>query len=339
MKRSLLPTSVILCLVTLYAPSTAAKRIIFMPFPITSTAYIHVEIARAMLDRGHQVWLVVPDIVAQKKVLNIEGMTVIQYHTRYSVEDDIVSEFFLKSFLEYRSLPFADATERILATTHDTLSNKELFEELKAVQADLFVFDDQDCISKMFVVFPYRLGVPFVGTDFQLQPFSRRVPFSPATLPAFMTETSHHLTLKERVQNTLIHLLQLVYTPWQIPDAVARYAPEMPYISLDRLVARAELWLLQIDPIVQFPYPTVPNVKHIGCIPASPAKPLDSKFQSFMDKAKDGAVVVTFGSMVKNLPQNITDKLMTAFLKLRPLKVVVRIDVTSPDPEQILTSS
>ncbi|KAK7096115.1 hypothetical protein V1264_005451 [Littorina saxatilis] len=67
--------------------SSSASRVIFMPFPITSQAYIHVQMARAMMDRGHQVWLVVSDIVVDKNVLTYTtGISVIQFHTGYSIE-------------------------------------------------------------------------------------------------------------------------------------------------------------------------------------------------------------------------------------------------------------
>ncbi|KAK7096116.1 UDP-glucuronosyltransferase 2B33-like [Littorina saxatilis] len=320
--------------------SSSASRVIFMPFPITSQAYIHVQMARAMLDRGHQVWLVVPDIMVDKNVLNTTGISVIQFHTGYSIEDDIVDELFLKSYLAEESMPFSVLCERYHVIAHNILSNEKLFQQMKAVHADLFVFDDNGFIAKMFVVFPYRLEIPFACVDFSFEPFDRRTAFSPATVPAFRSELNQHMTLPERLKNTLLFLFQLMYRPpWHYEDVVARYAPEMPYVSLDRLVARAELWLVHLDPVVFYPYPTLPNVKYIGSMAAAPPDPLESRFQSFMDNAKDGAVVVTFGSMVKNMPQNITDKLISAFLKLRPLKVVFRFDVTSPDPEQIMTSS
>nr|KAG5686782.1 hypothetical protein BaRGS_010002 [Batillaria attramentaria]KAG5698221.1 hypothetical protein BaRGS_024028 [Batillaria attramentaria] len=114
----------------------------------------------------------------------------------------------------------------------------------------------------------------------------------------------------------------------------------MPYISLDTLIARAEIWLLQIDHILDYPNPTLPNVKLIGGIAASPAKPLPSRFQSFMDRAKDGVLIVSFGSLLEGMPDDFGERLfMAAFQQLKKIRVVIRSNLTSPDPDKILTSS
>ncbi|XP_070180666.1 UDP-glucuronosyltransferase 2B10-like, partial [Littorina saxatilis] len=324
---------------TFLAPSSSAKRVLLMPFPITSHASVQVDIGRSLVERGHEVWLVFPDSVTRKGVLNTTGMSVIEYHTAFNVEDDIILDLMLKPFLAKEAISMDTMVTRFWNLSHEILSNGSLFEQIGAVQADLFVFDDDMGVARMLPVFAYKLGVPFAGVDYNFKGFSRRVAFSPACVPAPMTAFGPRMTLSERVKNTLMWFLMLIYDPWEIPDVVSRYAPEMPPTSLDRLAARAEVWLIQSDPVLNFPYPTLPNVKFIGGLAASPPKPLDSRFKSFMDSAKDGVIVVSFGSMVASLPKNITDTLMAAFMEMSPVKVVFRTKVTSPDPTQILTSS
>nr|KAG5698223.1 hypothetical protein BaRGS_024030 [Batillaria attramentaria] len=75
------------------------------------------------------------------------------------------------------------------------------------------------------------------------------------------------MTFTERLKNTVFFLLYLIDRNFD-GDAVFRYAREMPYISLDTLVARAEVWLVQMDHILDYPIPTLPNVKLIGGMPA-----------------------------------------------------------------------
>nr|KAG5691452.1 hypothetical protein BaRGS_017295 [Batillaria attramentaria] len=142
------------------------------------------------------------------------------------------------------------------------------------------------------------------------------------------------------LRNTLSFLFTTTFgNPFCDNTAVARYAPEMPYVPLNMLNSRAEIWLLQSDHILDYPKPSLPNVKLIGGMAASPAKPLPPEFQSFMDGALDGVIVVSFGSMILGLPKEVgEDILMTAFLKIRTLKVVFRSNLTTPDPTKILTA-
>ncbi|XP_076445041.1 UDP-glucuronosyltransferase 2A2-like [Babylonia areolata] len=84
------------------------------------------------------------------------------------------------------------------------------------------------------------------------------------------------------------------------------------------------------------PRPTLPNVNLTGGTATGPAKPLPPEFQSFMDSAKEGVVIVSFGSYVLDLPQHISDKNLQVLLQL-PMKSVSRSNLTSSDPKKILT--
>ncbi|XP_076461779.1 2-hydroxyacylsphingosine 1-beta-galactosyltransferase-like [Babylonia areolata] len=332
---SLLTTMTTMMMTT--TTSSDAKRVLLMPFPTPSRTILHLEVARSLMSRGHDVTLVLCDWIVHKGVTNTTGMSVIDYHTTMNFEEAFVNDLLRQFFAgDVRGTPL----ERYHAFYDEILSNESLLQEMRPVGADLFVFDDDLAITKMFAVFAYRLGVPFACLDFSFQPFNRRIPFSPAAVPAYLSDFGDRMTLLERLQNTWTFLRDQAGTPLFLHDAVARYAPEKEYLPLDRLVAQAEVWLIESDPIMQFPYPTLPNVKHVGGIMASPpSQPLVPRFKSFMDGAGEaGVLVVSFGSMVLNLPSSVTDTLMTAFLRLSPMRVVFRANVTSPDPARILTS-
>ncbi|XP_025090023.1 UDP-glucuronosyltransferase 2B19-like [Pomacea canaliculata] len=109
----------------------------------------------------------------------------------------------------------------------------------------------------------------------------------------------------------------------------------MPYIPMTMLGAKAEVHLSVHDHFLDYPRPSLPNTKVIGGIAASPAKPLSADLQEFMDNAKDGVVIVSFGSLVLDLPEAAVSKLLSA-LESVPMKAVFRANRTSPDPGRIL---
>lgn len=145
------------------------------------------------------------------------------------------------------------------------------------------------------------------------------------------------MTFPQRLQTTLLYLTSFFADPCSYSDAVSRYAPEMPDIPVDMLVARAEIWLVETDHILDYPRPAVPNVKLIGGTAPEPPKPLPAEFQSFMDGAAEGVVVVSFGSYVLDLPREIIDKIFSALRKL-PFRAVFRSSLTSPEPGTVMTS-
>lgn len=330
----MLVSIVLLCL----CPLTSSKRVMFMPMPITSHNIVHVNLARAVAGLGHEVTLVLASYVVSKGGLNTEGMRVIEYPT-INFDDDVVYATLLEPQYAGREPDLNFLVERLVQMNSAILENETLYREMKTVEPDLVVIDDDASGARMFAVFAYRMRVPFAAVDYTFEPYARRVPFSPAVTPSYMHPFTHHMTFMERLENTVFFLVKLIYDPFCYDDAVARYAPEMPYVSLNTLLGRAEIWLVQSDHILDYPKPTLPNVRMIGSIASSPPKPLSPDLQSFMDKATDGVVVVSFGSLVHTFPRELgEDVLMQAFKSLTKLKVVFRSNLTSPDPERIVTS-
>jgi hypothetical protein len=71
-----------------------------------------------------------------------------------------------------------------------------------------------------------------------------RVSFSPATTPLFLSDFGAEMTFLERVQNTIGYVKWFIITPTGLlfdNDAVARFAPEKPYLPLYELEAKAEV--------------------------------------------------------------------------------------------------
>ncbi|PVD26865.1 hypothetical protein C0Q70_12013 [Pomacea canaliculata] len=146
------------------------------------------------------------------------------------------------------------------------------------------------------------------------------------------------MSFLQRVLTTVLHVFYSVVDGFSYKDAVSRYAPEMPFLTIDMLVARAEIWLVETDHILDYPRPSMPNVKLIGGTVTGPGKPLPPQFKSFMDDAKEGVVIVSFGSYVLSPPEPITQKIISVLQDL-PFKSVFRSNISSPNSKKILTSS
>jgi hypothetical protein len=89
------------------------------------------------------------------------------------------------------------------------------------------------------------------------------------------------------------------------------------------LIAHAEIWLVEMDHILDYPRPTLPNVKLIGGTATGPSKALTGKLRAFMDDAEHGVLLVSFGSYVLDVPLEISDKLWEVFDQL-PYKIIFR---------------
>lgn len=309
-------------------------RVLVLPLPFTSHIKYHSNVARTLVTLGHQVWMTMPDNVVAKGVLDTTNLTVVQYGMDFNIEDAVMALLRDKYFKD-ESDDFPQFFRVMKEYSHVMLTNESFFHVLRDLRPEFIVIDN--VVLKMLAVIPYRLGVPFAFLGSSYDAVGQRIPFAPAVTPVAIFPFTDHMAFWQRAQTMLLCLLSAVHDATVYSDAVATYAPEMPYLPLDMLVARAVLWLVELDHILDYPRPSLPNVKLIGGTATGPAKPLPPEFRSFMDGATQGVVVVSFGSYVLDLPKNISDKVMQVLLQL-PMKSVFRSKLASPDPEKILTS-
>ena len=146
----------------------------------------------------------------------------------------------------------------------------------------------------------------------------------PAVYPAaFVLPLSDKMSYIQRVYNSLIYM-KLFTFPDQVnpPDVVGMFAPEMPHLTNQQLQAKTELYLLETDELIDYHLATPPDMKLIGGIETRPAGPLPEDLKSLMDSATQGAVIVSFGTVVKQIPENVMNKLTTVFKQEQKLTFV-----------------
>ncbi|XP_076442614.1 UDP-glucuronosyltransferase 2B9-like [Babylonia areolata] len=311
------------------------RVVVTIPFPYTSHTKYHTNVARLLAKKGHVVWVAVPTYILEKRYLDTSGFNIIPYDTAPYLERD-TQNVLSRSYFEQNQIHFFEFL-KICGTIFDVLLKNESFiATIEQKYPDLIVIDNIPMFYAMSII-PYRLGVPFAFLGSVYYAPMLRVPFSPADVPISLFPYNNNMTFFQRLHNTLYYMLFAVYNPSFPVDAVAKYAPEMVYLPLNILANEAEVFLVELDHVLDYPRPTLPNVKLIGGTATGPAKALSPEFQSFMDSAKEGVVIVSFGSYVLGLPKHISDKILQVLLQL-PMKSVFRSNLTSPDPKKILTA-
>ncbi|XP_076442424.1 2-hydroxyacylsphingosine 1-beta-galactosyltransferase-like [Babylonia areolata] len=325
----------VLCLCSV-GREAESKRVLVIPMPFTSHTKYHTNVARALSALGHEVWVTMPDYLLAMKVLDTCNVTVVEYRTDGHLEDRFM-EGFRDNYFRGKSDDWLHFSDVMKAHTDSLLTNESFFREVKALLPEFVIIDNIPNLRVMSVI-PYRLGIPFAFLGTAYDPIAQRVPFSLADSPVQEFPFTDSMTFTQKLQNAAVHIVRAVYDFTAYHDAVSRYAPDMPYMPLDMLVARADLWLVETDHVLDYPRPSLPNVKLIGGTATGPAKPLPPPFSSFMDTATQGVVIVSFGSYVLHLPEHVNEKVFRVLMEL-PFKAVFRSNLTSPDPEKILTAA
>ncbi|CAG5130411.1 unnamed protein product [Candidula unifasciata] len=314
-----------------------SRRIVIVPVPnVSHTSYL-TNVARALVDLGHEAWVCMPAYVADQPVFNITGVHVIRYSSNEINTVDSYMKYVRDAYWKDENVDIQRMIDILFEHIEHMITDRDLENAIRAIQPDLMIIDNPPTM-RMIAVLAYKLGIPFAFVGSMYDPIGYRVPFTPATLPSALFPYTEVMSFFQRSVSFGVYAIMILFEIFSYTDAVSRFAPEKPYLPIRELTSRAEIVLIESDPILDYPKVSLPNVKLIGGTSVSYAMPLQEPFKSFVDQAELGVVVVAFGSYIVDIPQKVSDKLIAAFKRL-PLNVVWRVNMVSPDPDKILTSS
>ncbi|XP_033181153.1 UDP-glucuronosyltransferase 2C1-like [Mastacembelus armatus] len=154
-------------------------------------------------------------------------------------------------------------------------------------------------------------------------------------IPFTATELTDKMTFPQRVRNVLSYILGMytqssITEPHYKPIIEKYFGPDEDYSTF---FLDADIWLMRNDFVFEFPRPTMPNIVYMGGFQCKPPKPLPDDLEEFVRSSGDhGVIVMTLGTLVAKLPQDVTEEIAAAFAQL-PQKIVWRY--TAPRPAKV----
>ncbi|KAF5892312.1 UDP-glucuronosyltransferase 2A1-like isoform X1, partial [Clarias magur] len=179
------------------------------------------------------------------------------------------------------------------------------------------------------VILGSYLGLPIVLTACWIMNREAHFAVAPSPLsyiPTFGSELSDKMTFTDRLKNVLHDAIsQYTYHMYIKPayqDVIGKFID--PNTDVLSLMQGADLWLMRVDFVFEFPRPTMPNVVYIGGFQCRPSSPLPDELEMFMQSSGEhGVIVMSFGTRLKGLEHDLSEIFASAFARL-PQKVVWR---------------
>lgn len=147
-----------------------------------------------------------------------------------------------------------------------------------------------------------------------------------AYIPFTATELTDKMTFPQRIKNVVSYIvgtytLSSITQPHYKPIVRKYFGPDVDYSTF---ILDADIWLMRNDFIFEFPRPTMPNIVYMGGFQCKPPKQLLANLEEFVQSSGDhGIVIMTLGTLVGKLPQDVTEDIAAAFAQL-PQKVIWR---------------
>ncbi|XP_051793480.1 UDP-glucuronosyltransferase 2C1-like [Acanthochromis polyacanthus] len=225
---------------------------------------------------------------------------------------------FLSMISQAHSL-WADAVLQIF-------ENQNLIESLKDSQYDLVLTDPAmapGLVLAKYLKLPIVLNVRWITSGeghFVLAPS----PLSYIPVPG--SGLTDKMNFIQRVKNMLFYGIILFQQRFMVGPHYQAVCDKHIEGGCDiiSLLQEADIWLFRSDFVFDFPRPTMPNVVYIGGFQCKPAQPLPADLEDFVQSAGEhGVIIMTLGTLVNALPNDIADEIASVFAKL-PQKVIWR---------------
>lgn len=204
------------------------------------------------------------------------------------------------------------------------LDNKELIRTMQASNFDLMLTDPAWGVG---VIVAKYLNLPLVYNVRWLIAKDAHFAIAPSPIsyiPVTGTGLTDKMTFLQRVKNMILYMItqtqnSLVVMQTYQPLCEKYFGPSSDFNSF---VLDADIWLMRVDFVFDFPRPMMPNIVYMGGFQCKPAKPLPSHLEDFVQSSgKHGVILMSMGTFLNKLPDDLMDQIATAFAKL-PQKVI-----------------
>ena len=296
------------------------------------------RLAELFVNKGHDITLVLPSntkVPVEIKALNIKELRFPCKETMAPTSPRCKELFNEMAFnpswrTQLKSLDLL-TIDYHLEIGYNLLESTEVMDKLTKEKWDFII---TDAILVTYMLLPYKLGIPYGIFGVECFGHVRRIPIMPSYVPHMITPYSDEMSFVERVMNSIFTMMML-FAPLGPPDVSSKHVPELPPANVHELTSNASVCFLMRDNVIDFVRAEMPDVIPVAAIMGRPAKPLEGDLQNILAAAKEGAILVSFGSGIDELPDDVLNKFITVFKQLKQ-EIIFRYKDPIPDlPDHI----
>ncbi|KAM9475139.1 UDP glucuronosyltransferase 5 family, polypeptide E1 [Clarias gariepinus] len=332
------------------SPSSAGNILVY---PLDGSHWVNMDIVlRELHQRGHELTVVRSSTswYISENASYYKSLTVQVTESHYLEEPELMAKFLLRNIDIQRGkgsfLQFVAIQQELITLLKENnriscemlriiLENKALVKKLRDAKYDLILTDPGfggGVVLGSYLCLPMVFNVRWITHTeghFAIAP-------SPLSyIPPVGSKLTDQMSFTDRLKS-LLHYCISVYIDHAITrPAYQRIISEFidPEANIVSLIQGADLWLMRIDFVFEFPRPTMPNVVYIGGFQCKPSKPLPDYLEMFMQSSGEhGVIIMSLGTLLGNMGPELSEIFASAFARL-PQKVIWRH--TGPKPSTL----
>ncbi|CAG9797602.1 unnamed protein product [Chironomus riparius] len=332
-------------LVLLLIAGTECSRILFIHPSLSRSHVIPSQIlAKLLAKKGHEVTFISP-YPQSKAIENFRDIKIAASEEEMNILNEMQKEM-SESKISFSIMTKAMAMLQDFG--NDTLNLPEIKDLMKNDKFDLVIVgyimneyflglaDHFKCPSIVFFpAFPISALLKMVGN-----------PLSPEGSLHILANLRTLDSFVDRVLNFIVNAVDLVlmknFFDYQGKAVYDYNFPPDRYRSYDEMIRNVSLVLVNTHFTSSGPRPLLPNLVEVGGLQVKPnPAPLPEDLKTFLDDAKDGAILFSFGSNAKSIyiPEDKQKIILKVFSKLKQ-RVIMKweSDVLPGKPKNVLIS-
>ena len=324
---------IIVLLIYNFETIVSGAKILLLPRDHPAHVNIFCIVGKALVNKGHEVHMITVE-KHRAKIVQSKINPILHKPIRAgSVNDDPeLSKQYRKVAFGYATVLTAlkymkNVTQRIRNQTQEILENVQIQEILKHSNFNLAILDGGFPSGPGYALV-YKYGIPYVSlTNSVTDPWGASVQSLPSVEPTTYLQLSNKMTFFQRLANFFVmaaffNLKSLFALSWD--DIITECVPEKPFITLDRLFSKSEMFFTNMDTfLMDYPRVSAPHFIYITATGGDKPQPLNADLNEFVMSARNGVIVVSFGSFMKKMPLHIAKKLFRIFSILSEDKFVM----------------
>uniref|UniRef100_A0A3B1ID09 UDP glucuronosyltransferase 5 family, polypeptide D1 n=1 Tax=Astyanax mexicanus TaxID=7994 RepID=A0A3B1ID09_ASTMX len=310
-------------------------------YPVDGSHWVNMKVLiEALHSRGHEItvirpsssWYITEHSPLYKTITVLDGIDSLGDFIKENLNKMVEMQIGRGSTLEFMKVQMnffsmvSNAHAIACNTVSTIIEDKELLGRLQDEQYDLVLTDPAITVG---VVLASYLKLPLVLNVRWIMSGEGHFAIAPSPLsyiPVPGTGLTDKMTFGQRLKNILFYAIIL----YQNTFVVGPHYKELcdKYFDKDcdivSLLQEADIWLMRIDFVFDFPRPTMPNVVYMGGFQCKPSKPLPQDLEAFVQSSGEhGFIIMTLGTLVDGLPADTAEEIAAVFSKL-PQKVIWR---------------
>ncbi len=208
----------------------------------------------------------------------------------------------------------------------EMFENKPLMQSIHDTQFDVVLLDPGLPIG---VLVAHELKLPMIYNVRWITSGEGHFVVAPTPtsyVPLSGNAVTDKMTFMQRVKNTIFYFMNICVDKFIVSPPYDRLVNRYfgPDVNFYHLLQGADIWLMRVDFIFEFPRPTMPNIVYIGGFQCKPSEPLPSELEEFVQSSGEhGFILMSLGAIIGSLPSEITSVIAAAFAQI-PQKVIWR---------------